>query len=125
MDAGTDICAQVFASDATKIGPQFVASDSHPGDKASPTVTVLSDGNFVVSWFDWAADSDSSPGSKAQLFDASGSKIGDSFSLNSYVTGYQQNPTVTALPSGGFVAAYADTGIDNLNNPTGHGGIWI
>jgi Ca2+-binding RTX toxin-like protein len=129
-DSGDTIRAQVFGPDGTTIGSEIIVNDSKPGDKAEPTITALDGGGFVVGWFEWGAEvqdqyGNLSPGSRAQIFDASGNKIGDPFALNSFIIGYQEDPALASLPSGGFVAAYADNGIDNLNNSTGHGGIWV
>jgi hypothetical protein len=120
-----DIRAQVFSADGTKVGGEIIVNDANPGDKAAPNIVGLAGGGFVVGWFEWSAGGADGPGSRAQLFDSTGNKVGDAFSLNSFEVGSQQQPTLAALPSGGFAAAYADGGLDSLNQDTGHGGIWI
>jgi Ca2+-binding RTX toxin-like protein len=117
-----NVRAQVFAADGTKIGGEIVASEATPGDKLVPDVVGLTGGGFVVSWLDNGADNDGgnlSPGSRAQLFDAAGNKLGAAFSLNTITAGTQQNADMAALPGGGFVAAWTDTGADPANK-----GIW-
>jgi len=124
------ISTQVFAADGTKIGTEIIASDSRPGEKLDADVIALAGGGFVVGWFAWSAETidewgNTSPGCRAQIFDAAGNKIGDAFSLNSFTTGSQASPSLAALPTGGFVAAWGDGGLDSLNNDTGHRGIWV
>ena len=51
-----DIRAQVFDSNGVPIGGEIVASDAKQGDKASATITALAGGEFVLGWFDWAAE---------------------------------------------------------------------
>jgi Ca2+-binding RTX toxin-like protein len=125
-----DIRGQLFGADGSKIGGEFVVNDSKPGDKADSDVVALAGGGFVVGWFEWGAEvqdqwGNLSAGSRAQIFDAAGNKLGAAFSLNTFVVGYQQQPTLAALPSGGFVAAYADNGLNSLQQDTGHRGIWV
>ncbi|MDQ2683428.1 MAG: hypothetical protein M3Y37_07865, partial [Chloroflexota bacterium] len=122
------IRGQMFGADGTKIGGEFAVTSSNPGDKVNPTIISLEGGGFVVSWQDLEVTDqfgNLSVGTKAQIFDANGNKVGDVLSLNGFVIGYQQSPTLAALPSGGFVAAYADGGLDSLQHDTGHGGIWV
>jgi Ca2+-binding RTX toxin-like protein len=115
-----DIRAQVFSADGTKIGVEIVVSDAQGADKGAPTITALADGGFVIGWTEFGGVD-----TRAQLFDFSGNKVGSAFPLNSFTVGYQQSPALAALPSGGFVAAYADNGLDSLGSSTGHAGIWI
>ena len=125
-----NVRAQVFDSSGLPVGGEIIVPDSKPGDTTSATITALAGGGFVVGWFDPSAEvvdefGNTSPGSRGQIFDSSGHKIGLPFSLNTFVDGYQQEPTLAALPTGGFVAAYADNGTNSLQQDTGHRGIWI
>jgi serralysin len=121
--------AQVFAADGAKIGGEIVASEATPGDKLAADVVGLAGGGFVVSWLDNSAENDGgnlSPGSRAQLFDASGNKLGGAFSLNSIIPGVQQNADLAALPTGGFVATWADDGGQFGGTPHPENkGIWM
>jgi Ca2+-binding RTX toxin-like protein len=122
------IRGQMFSADGTKIGGDFAVTSSNPGDKLDATIISLQGGGFVVSWQDLEVTDqfgNLSVGSKAQIFDANGNKVGGVLSVNGFAVGYQQSPTLAALPSGGFVAAYADGGVDSLQNDTGHRGIWV
>lgn len=124
-----NIRGQVFAADGSKIGGEFIAGDSLPGGKSEPDAIALAGGGFVIAWSQAGAEMDSgnlSTGSRAQLFDSTGVKVGSAFSLNTIVPGVQQNPDLAALPSGGFVAAWADNGNINSGDPHPENrGVWI
>ena len=47
--------------------------------------------------------------SKAQVFDASGAKIGNEFLVNTTTAGQQSHPSITGLSSGGFVVTWNDS----------------
>ena len=122
-----NVRAQVFAADGSRIGGEITVTDGLPGDKSTPSIAPLAGGGFVVGWFETGAElqgGNLSGGTRAQIFDNSGSKIGAAFSLNTFVPGTQQSPALASLGNGGFVAVYADNGINGAS-ATNHGGIWI
>lgn len=122
-----NISGQVFDALGRRLGAEFIASDTKPGDKIDANITALANGGFVVSWFAFAAETNvdafgnSSAGVRAQIFDAVGNKQSSAFALNDYVPGTQQQPATAALPDGGFVAAWADSGDAQAANK----GVWI
>ncbi len=100
-----------------KIGTEFLVNTTTPGDQEYPTVASLNGGGFVVTWQD--GYDYSSAAIKAQLFDASGAKIGSEFVVNSNLVGGQWSPTVTGLTNGGFVITWehsAELGGDGSGN---------
>ena len=70
-----------------------------------------------------AATGDASfSGVKAQMFDASGAKVGSEFLVNTETSGFQTWPTISSLASGGFVVSWGDysgQGGDSLGRPVG------
>jgi serralysin len=62
-DADGGIHAQVFNSDGTRSGAEFLVNTTLAGQQRTPATTVLPDGRFVVSWSD-------SGEVRAQIFDA-------------------------------------------------------
>jgi hypothetical protein len=79
-------------------------------DQVLPSVAALSSGGYVVTWLDYSGlggDTDGA-GLKAQLFNASGAKVGSEFLVNTTTVSDQFDPAVTALSSGGFVATWVD-----------------
>lgn len=76
------------------------------GSQTSPTMATLADGRVVVAWVDGAGGAD--PNIRAQIFNADGSRSGIEFSVNQTLGGAQEQPMVTALADGRFVATWAD-----------------
>lgn len=119
LDAGYDhIRGQIFASDGTRVGVEFVVNDDRPTDKMQTSITALADGRFVASWFDQEYHGEF--GVQAQIFNADGSKAGAQFSVNDYVPGRQSYGELVALPDGGFAGAWFDSG-----TAASRQGLWV
>lgn len=104
------IMAQRFAADGTKAGPEFVVNTNGLSFQFGPVPATFADGGFVIAWVtgDGAQDGDGYA-IKAQLFDATGAKIGGEFVANSSTMGSQFTPRVTVLTNGNFVVSWDDT----------------
>ena len=104
------IRAQVFDASGTKLGTEFLVNTTTLGSQTNSTVTALSSGGFVVSWTDYSGHGGdaSDSGIKAQVFDASGAKVGSELLVNSETLSFQGTPTITSLASGGFVVSWTD-----------------
>ncbi len=104
----SSIKAQRFDASGAKIGSEFRVNTETLSSQYMPNITTLSNGNFVVSWLDYSKTlgDTSSPSVKAQIFDASGGKIGGEFLVNTQTEGYQFSSTITSLTTGGFVVAW-------------------
>ncbi|MEO6359590.1 MAG: cadherin domain-containing protein [Sphingomicrobium sp.] len=88
-------------------GTEFVVNSAAAGSQYSPSVAGLTNGTFVVTWNTLDPTQDGSWSAiKAQLFDASGAKIGTEFLVNSQTFEGQMNPSVVALPDGGYLIAW-------------------
>jgi hypothetical protein len=96
----------------TKAGAEFQLSTFTNGNQAEPSVTMLSDGTFVATW--WSEGQDDTAGTYTydtrgvfgQRFDASGGPIGSEFIINTEVVNQQGSPAVTSLSDGGFVVTW-------------------
>ncbi|MDB5437876.1 MAG: uncharacterized protein JWM33_303 [Caulobacteraceae bacterium] len=97
---------QLFDASGTRLGSQFDVLDLHSGgDVFSPVIAPLADGGFVAAW----DSSDRTNGSPilAQIFDATGSKVGAPFSVSSTVFANSESPKITSLSNGNFVVSWA------------------
>ncbi len=74
-----------------------------------PSVAVLSDGGFVITWASFGQDG-FEDGIYGQCYDSSGKKSGEEFQINTNVLGNQSNPSVAALADGGFVVIWPSRG---------------
>ena len=94
--------------------------------QAQPTISTLSNGNFLVSWISWYQDG-SNYGVYGQIITPELEFVGAEFQLNEYTTGNQYHQTIVPLESGGFYglwysSQYAGLNLrefDSLGNPIG------
>ncbi len=108
------IKAQAFAVDGNRLGNVIQVNTATQNGKSIPQITALPNGGFVIIWKDFTqgiggASGDSSDGAiKAQVFDASGSKVSDEILVNTATQNDQSNPQIATLPGGGFVITWID-----------------
>ena len=96
------IKAQLFDATGAKVASEFLVNTTTAGSQNVPIISALNDGGFVIAWSD---QSDNSV--KAQVFDATGTKVGSEFPVTTTTVGGV--PTAIAgLDGGGFVIAWGD-----------------
>jgi VCBS repeat-containing protein len=119
---------QVYDSAIARVGsvvtlhnPMFAL-----GAPSTPDVTALSNGYFVLTWADTDSHDNQNAalnGIFAQTFSATGTALDTAHLLNSTVAGEQNEPSVSALANGGYVALWEDspgaTGSTTFNAPYG------
>ncbi|MEA3002626.1 MAG: hypothetical protein QOH81_1414, partial [Sphingomonadales bacterium] len=108
--SGAAVRLQIFDASGTKVGAELLANTTTAGSQNQAVVAGLAGGGFVTIWTDASLQGGDASGTsvKAQLFGTSGAKIGTEFLVNTSTAFNQNTATVEALPSGGFVAAWAD-----------------
>jgi serralysin len=96
----SDIRAQRFASDGSRLGAEFVVNDDSvaPGSQMDPEAVGLAGGGFVVTW-------ESGGAIRAQVFSAAGARVGAEFAVSSE-TRLMEDPQIAALAGGGFIAVW-------------------
>ncbi|MBJ7901613.1 MAG: hypothetical protein GC158_17230 [Cyanobacteria bacterium RI_101] len=101
-------------------GQEFDINTTATNIQSQPAIAVLTNGRFVVAWTDGSlsADDPSLAAVRAQMFNANGTRFGGEFLVNTTLTDSQQEPTITALPDGGFVIAFIDNSLKNASAPT-------
>ena len=65
--SGQAVRAQVFNADGSKSGAEFLVNTTTENHQSSPTISVLTDGRFVISWADMSGGNFDIRG---QIFDA-------------------------------------------------------
>jgi Ca2+-binding RTX toxin-like protein len=75
-----------------------------------PSIAVLDDGGYVVTWTSVGQDGSGS-GIYGQRFDYNGNKYADEFRVNTTTSSDQRQSTVINLSDGGFVVFWAGPGI--------------
>jgi len=109
------IFGQIFDSSGSRIGSEFQVNTYVAGAQFGSYVTILSNGNFVVTWHTNAHSSDSGYGTYGQLFDSTGNRIGGEFHVNTYVNDEQSEPSVAALENGEFIVTWSSDLQDGSN----------
>jgi len=72
-------------------------------------ITARSTGGFIAVWVDWSNNPDGTYADiHAQVFDASGAKVGGEFVVNTGMQNSQTEPRVTCLSNGNFVVSWRD-----------------
>jgi len=103
--SGEGIYGRLYNADGTAQGGEFLVPTTTQGNQRDPSVTALDNGGFVVAWESEGQDGDGD-GVYARRFNADGTAQGAEFVVNTYITGHQNDPSVTALSNGGFVVAW-------------------
>lgn len=108
--SGSAVRAQVFGPGGGKLGAEIVLPSTTLSTQEWPSLTALTGGGFVAAWGDGSqtGGDTSSRAIRAQLFDASGGRVGAEFLVNTTTLFSQNKPTTAALTGGGFVVAWPD-----------------
>ncbi|MCC2981318.1 beta strand repeat-containing protein [Sphingomonas sp. IC4-52] len=107
--SGTAIRLRLFNAQGQASSAEILVNTTTAGAQDSASVAVLSNGNILVSWTDGSLTADNSAqGIRAQLFSATGTKIGAELLVNTTINGGQTASHVTALAGGGFVIGWVD-----------------
>ncbi|HUT14561.1 MAG TPA: LamG-like jellyroll fold domain-containing protein, partial [Thermoguttaceae bacterium] len=109
------IFGRLFDADGNPEGPEFCVNTTTNTKQKLPSVTATADGGFVATWASYGA-SDSTD-IYAQRFDATGTKLGQEFQVNTITHTQQQYATLAGNPRGGFVAVWQS----KLQDGTGEG----
>ncbi|MBN9672984.1 Ig-like domain-containing protein [Roseibium aggregatum] len=103
----TAIKAQVFNADGTATGSEILVNSTSDHYSQSPAITVLANGNFVVTWAMSEPVGDISYyGVVARMFSPEGTALTDEFLVNENTVYSQENSKITALADGGFVVTW-------------------
>ena len=117
------IRGQIFTASGAKSGTEFVINSTTESFQFGQSVTVLTNGRFVVTWTDNSktGDDTSSYAIRAQVFDSDGTKRGSEQIVNISTPNEQYDPEVTALSNGRFVITWSDN--SNLSADTDKGAV--
>ena len=111
--SGLSVRAQMYHADGTPNGAEFQLNTQTTNDQSLPSITSLqgaNSGRFVAVWEDDSRlnNDGSREGSiKAQVFDASGNKVGGETLVNaSNITYVNTAPIVVGLANGGYAVTW-------------------
>lgn len=89
---------------AYKSGSEFKVNTTTIGSQATPNVTGLKDGGYVVTWH--TETTSNGRDVYAQRYGSDGSAIGNEFTVNTYTSSGQWDAKVTDLEDGGYVITW-------------------
>ncbi|MBR1121079.1 VCBS repeat-containing protein [Bradyrhizobium lablabi] len=98
----------------SKVGSEILVNTATAGSQTYAQITALANGSFVVTWTDPSQGVGGTGGDssltavKAQMFAASGAKVGSEILVNTATSTDQIVPQITALLDGGFVVTWTD-----------------
>ena len=98
-----DIFGQLFNSSCERIGQEFRVNTYTKEDQLDPCVSGLDDGNFIVCWTNIGSGADI----YGQVFDATCSRIGQEFQVNTYTDNEQYGPRISALSNDKFIICWS------------------
>jgi Ca2+-binding RTX toxin-like protein len=110
--SGGCLRGRLYDGSGNAVGNDFIVNSTATGSQEDASVTALSGGRFVVTWYSQDS-SDAAPNSiRGRIFDSAGTASGNDFVVSSSAAGGQGTPSVTALADGRFVVSWqsADRG---------------
>lgn len=109
--SGDGVYSQRYDAAGAAVGGEVQVNTYTDGDQSRPSVTSLTGGGYVVTWFSQGQDGDGY-GVYAQRYDASGVAEGGEVQVNTYTTGDQLFSSVSALSDGGYVITWTSADED-------------
>ncbi len=103
--SGPGIQARVYSNTGVAQTSDILVNTHITQIQKNPAVTALAGGGFVVTWSSINQDG-AGYGIYAQKFDASGTKVGSEFLVNTTTHGHQDISDVLGLADGGFMVAW-------------------
>src|SRR4029453_16355152 len=97
------VFAQRFEASGLRAGSEFQVNTYTNGFQDEPDVAIDAGGNFVVTWRSTYGQDGSGAGVFGQHFTSTSEAVRPEFRINTHTDGAQQNPSVTAVPSGDFI----------------------
>ncbi|MCP4392936.1 MAG: hypothetical protein GY804_01505, partial [Alphaproteobacteria bacterium] len=109
----TNFCifGQVFNENGTKYNPEFPISTVTTGNHSSQKMATLTNGNVAVTWGGPGIGYDT----YVKILDQFGNTVKDRFIANTMKSNDEFANDITALPDGGFVISWEDTGTPSFD----------
>ncbi|MCY2954359.1 MAG: hypothetical protein NTU53_20705 [Planctomycetota bacterium] len=102
---GVDLFARRFNSLGQPQGDVFDVNSAAAGQQSSPVAAMDDDGNFVIAWATFSDDYKEAD-VYAQRFDASGTRLGSEFRVNTYTDRWQIWQSIAIDADGDFVIVW-------------------
>jgi Ca2+-binding RTX toxin-like protein len=101
---------RIFDASGQPVGAEISVPSGLSGTQTGPEIVALADGGFAIGW---TANTNplsdgSGKGVFVQVFDADALPAGEPVQANTQTFGDQYDPSIVALPSGGFLVSWTD-----------------
>jgi hypothetical protein len=107
------VYGQRYNNSGIRVGTEFQANTQTAGNQYANSATLTPNGDFIVAWSSENGSQDgSSSGTYAQRFNASASKVGPEFRVNTYTTDFQEGTAIASDSAGNFVIIWRSDGQD-------------
>jgi VCBS repeat-containing protein len=107
------IMARLFDEAGSPRGSEFRIDTAAATARDNPSVAVLADGGFIVTWDAHGVDGSGSS-ARARRYDADGDPVGAEFQLSTFTAGDQFGGNGVALQDGSFLMAWTSVGQDGV-----------
>ncbi|MEJ2086346.1 MAG: hypothetical protein P8Y44_11810 [Acidobacteriota bacterium] len=105
----SSIHGQRYDASGVALGDEFQVNSYTTNRQRLPDVAIAGDGSFVVVWTTNGSYGPATGYSiQGQRFDASGSRLGGEFQINSYTSGAAIGPSIDTWDDGRFVVVWQD-----------------
>ncbi|WP_374307439.1 calcium-binding protein [Dongia sp.] len=101
-----DVKGQLYAANGQALGAEFSLSSVAGANEGTVSISAMSNGGFVATWFALESQNGSAQDVYARVFDAAGTPVGAAFKVNTNTGDYQWNPVVTVLADDSFVVTW-------------------
>ena len=100
-----EIRARIYGADGTPAGADFIVNSTTANYQFNVSISTLADGRFVATW-QTQEGATTNYDIQARIFNADGTPAGPDFLVNSTTLSSQEEPDITALADGRFVATW-------------------
>ena len=108
--SGSGVVIRIYDQLGNSVSANLQANSKTAGNQGDASAIALANGSFVVFWQHSALGNPPyrNEDIRAQVFSATGAKIGDEVQVNTSTAGTQDQQSIVALDGGGFVAVWRD-----------------
>lgn len=100
-----------FDADCEPAGPETQVNQFDEGIQDLPEISLDGDGHYVIVWQSFPEDFEQQ-GIYGRRMNLAGDFLGDEFAIHQEIEAYQDFPTVSGLPDGGFIVTWESAGQD-------------
>ena len=100
-----------FDADCQPAGPETQVNQFDEGIQDLPEIGLDGDGHYVIVWQSFPEDFEQQ-GIYGRRMTLAGEFLGDEFAIHQEIEAYQDFPTVSGLPDGGFIVTWESAGQD-------------